>query len=974
MNRVTFQEPTQKLAVMVVLLAAACIATYYFRGVFETGIVVTHFYYFPIVLASFWWKRQGLSVAVFLGAVLLASHIILEVDEEITSDLILAAIFVSVGLVVARVSERIAEKGRKLRESEERYRVLVETSDEPIALKDAMGRYILANQAHGVLYGKRKEEYVGKRPTEIVDSEAMRAAQEVDDRVLHQGKPVEYEESLVAPRGTILLLTRKTPIRNDDGQVVGLLGISRDITERKQAEDTLRESEEKYKLLADNSADIIYTLNIENEEYTYVSPTVEKILGYTPEEALSLKPKDILTPESYKEQLEAMQKELLKGGASTGTLQLEVLHKAGHTIPVEIHASFLLDESGKPTGILGVVRDITERKKAEEALRESEQFSFSLLNNSPNPIVVVNPDTSVRYGNHALEELTGFSSEEIAGRKAPYPWWTEESLSSISEDLREAMQHGAVNLEKLFQKKNGEQFWVEITSRPVVRDGDFIYYLSNWTDITERKKMEDALSHERDLMKRLFEHHPDVVYLKDREAKYLHVSKSFCDLFECAVEDIIGKTDFVLFPEQVAKRTYAEDIHIITTGEPLINKERRARDIWVLTTKMSWLDEKGKVIGLFGISRDITERKQSEDALRENEERYRVLVETSDDAIALKDSKGRWVMVNQAHADIHGKRKEDFAGKMPTEVVDSEAMRAAQEVDDRILHQGKAVEYEESLVAPRGPVLLLTRKTPIRNYDGQVVGLLGISRDITERKQSEKAREALVAELEAKNAELDRFAYSVSHDLKSPLVTINGFLGLLEQDAAAGNAERMRWDMARIAAATDHMRRLLDDLLEVSRIGRFVNPPEEVQLDGLAREVLDIVAGQIAERGVDIRVATGLPVLHGDRVRLRQMLQNLIDNAVKHMGDQPEPQVEIGVRQNGEETVCFVRDNGIGIDPRHHDRIFNLFDKLDQKSEGTGIGLALVKRIVEVHGGRIWVESEGVGHGSTFYFTLPVRA
>jgi PAS domain S-box-containing protein len=233
------------------------------------------------------------------------------------------------------------------------------------------------------------------------------------------------------------------------------------------------------------------------------------------------------------------------------------------------------------------------------------------------------------------------------------------------------------------------------------------------------------------------------------------------------------------------------------------------------------------------------------------------------------------------------------------------------------------------------------------------------------------SRAALIAELEAKNAELERFTYTVSHDLKVPLITIRGFLGFLEQDALAGNIAQVKADMARILSAADKMQQLLDELLELSRIGRLMNPPEEIPLGELAREAVSLAAGRLAGRSVEVNIASDLPIVHGDRPRLRQVLQNLVDNAIKYMGSQPHPCVEIGARRDGEETVFFVRDNGIGIEPRYHDQVFELFAKLDHRSEGTGMGLAIIKRIVEVHGGRIWIESEGAGKGSTFCFTLP---
>ncbi len=248
--------------------------------------------------------------------------------------------------------------------------------------------------------------------------------------------------------------------------------------------------------------------------------------------------------------------------------------------------------------------------------------------------------------------------------------------------------------------------------------------------------------------------------------------------------------------------------------------------------------------------------------------------------------------------------------------------------------------------------------------------LVGLGIDITQRKRIEAEREQLIAKLEAQNAELERFTYTVSHDLKSPLITIKGFVGMMHQDLVRDDSVAVNNDLARIANAADKMDELLKDLLELSRIGRLVNPSEEIPLEELTNEALELAHGQIAKRGVEVEISPNLPAIYGDRRRLLEVLQNLIDNAVKYMGDQPRPRVEIGCRRDGNETVCYVRDNGMGIEPGYQDKVFGLFEQLDQHVEGSGIGLALVKRIIEIHGGRIWVESQGIGHGSTFCFTV----
>jgi ligand-binding sensor domain-containing protein/signal transduction histidine kinase len=247
-----------------------------------------------------------------------------------------------------------------------------------------------------------------------------------------------------------------------------------------------------------------------------------------------------------------------------------------------------------------------------------------------------------------------------------------------------------------------------------------------------------------------------------------------------------------------------------------------------------------------------------------------------------------------------------------------------------------------------------------------------LQKEIDERRRIEAERELFVTELEHKNAELERFNYTVSHDLKSPLVTIKGFLGLLRQDAARGDHERMEADIGRISGAADKMSRLLGDLLELSRVGYLINPRQAVALDELVREAVELVTESLAEHHVEVEIAPDLPVVRGDRVQLLEVFRNLLENAVQFMGNQPAPHIAVGERPGDPAMVCCtVRDNGIGIDPRYNEKVFGLFERLDAKSAGTGIGLALVKRIVELHGGRIWVESEGRERGSTFCFLLP---
>lgn len=264
--------------------------------------------------------------------------------------------------------------------------------------------------------------------------------------------------------------------------------------------------------------------------------------------------------------------------------------------------------------------------------------------------------------------------------------------------------------------------------------------------------------------------------------------------------------------------------------------------------------------------------------------------------------------------------------------------------------------------------------------DRSEIGRLGASFDsmastlekrYREKEAAERELRAMADELRRRGAELEQFTYTVSHDLKSPLVTIKTFLGYLENDLESGDAAYIAKDLDFIRSAADKMGLLLEDLLEMSRIGRVVNEPVEVTFREVADEALKAVAGPVSLRNAEILVADADLTLFGDRPRLVEIWQNLVENAVKYHGSQGRPRIEIGFQSDGYPPVFFVRDNGIGIEPRYAEKVFGLFEKLDRESEGSGLGLALVKRIVEHYDGRVWLESAGEGKGTTFFFTLP---
>ena len=366
------------------------------------------------------------------------------------------------------------------------------------------------------------------------------------------------------------------------------------------------------------------------------------------------------------------------------------------------------------------------------------------------------------------------------------------------------------------------------------------------------------------------------------------------------------------------------------------------------------------------------ERLRVEDALRESEEYYRSFVEKLPVGIyrVTPGAKGRHLIANAAYLRMF---KINSLEELTQHDVASLYVNPSErkEFSDNLLTKGYVERAELHLRRfDDKPIWGAITASAAQGKDGEIF-FDCVMEDITERKQAEAEREIFIKELEDRNAELERFNYTISHELKTPIVTMKGFIGSVGKDLLDGNYERAQKDLLRVSFAVDKMHQTLSGLLELAQIGRVINPPTEIDLNKLVKGVLGIFHEQITTGSTKITILPDLPTVYGDEMRIREVYENLINNAIKHMGDQFSPQIEIGYRKDNDVTILFIKDNGAGIDPRYHIRVFGLFDKLDAKSEGTGVGLTIVKRIVETHGGKIWVESEGLGKGSTFCFTLP---
>ncbi|MCK5581738.1 MAG: PAS domain S-box protein [Candidatus Omnitrophica bacterium] len=367
------------------------------------------------------------------------------------------------------------------------------------------------------------------------------------------------------------------------------------------------------------------------------------------------------------------------------------------------------------------------------------------------------------------------------------------------------------------------------------------------------------------------------------------------------------------------------------------------------------------------------EHRQSVDGLKIAKEFSENLLETADTLIVTLNSEACITMFNKHAEDLTGYKKEDVIGRnwfelfipqTDTQVIPKVFLKALENMSE-------VSRYENSIILKSGKERLLSwRNSVLRDISGNINGLLILGIDVSERKKAEEEREALMCKLKSRNKEIKQFTYAVSHDLKSPLITIQGYLGYLRKDVLEGEAKDFKSDIDYINNAAIKMKNMLDELLRVSRLGYALYEIKKLSLGNIADEAEQNVIGQLSKTDIKIKIAKDLDDVHGDEIKLIELFQNLLENSIKFMGKQERPVVEVGQRKSVNENIYYVKDNGMGIEPQFHEKIFGVFDKLNKKSEGIGMGLTIVKKIVELHEGRIWVESEGSDCGTTFCFTL----
>jgi len=732
--------------------------------------------------------------------------------------------------------------------------------------------------------------------------------------------------------------------------------------------EALKESEEKFRGLVNGMTDAYIVLR--GGRIVFANQRCAEVLGVPIDHFLGQPFPKFLAPESLPLAIELYERSM-RGESLTGEMhEFTLLLENGFRIRVEISYQDIIYD-GKPA-VSHIIRDITERKMAEQALRDSEEMSRGIVESAATGIYIVQ-DEKFQYVSPQIEHISGYTSDELIGT---------DSLMYVHPEDREAARNGAIeNLKGLtisphefrFVRKDGQPVWIleKVASIQYLGEQAAVGTL---LDITENKRAEEALRESEAKYRILVDSAPDAIVLVDLEGRIISCNSATEVFTGYDAEELQGKSFLelsTLEPEDLPRVTkFFEDIMLGRDVEDFEMKSTRkdGSERW-MGVKVRILKSEETITGILVIGRDITEHKLAEEALRASEEKYRELIENINDAYAVV-RRDKLVFLNQRCADIFGYPREELVGQSFFNILAPEAVEQNMRILGASLSGGTIPErYETVLLRMDGtPIDAEIGLRPI-TFEGKSAYSV-IARDITERKRAEEALQQRTEELEHSNWELEQFAYVASHDLQEPLRMVASYVQLLQRrykDKLDADAEEF------IGYAVDgasRMQRMINDLLAYSRVGTRGKDFAPTDCEAVLSQTLTNLEVAIGESDAVV-THDSLPSIMADDMQLGQLFQNLIGNAIKFRDDEP-PRVHVSAEQKGNEWVFSIRDNGIGIAPEFTDRIFDIFQRLHSKNEypGTGIGLAICRRIVERHGGQIWVESQPK-KGSSFYFTIP---
>ncbi len=771
-----------------------------------------------------------------------------------------------------------------------------------------------------------------------------------------------------------------------------------DITEFKQAKKALLREKHFSDTVMNSSPGLLFVFDDKGNIIQW-NRNAEKVTGYSAKEIAKMNILDFVANEDQKTAAEAMQEVLTKGQSS---LEIKILSKAGKKTPFYITG--LRTKFENTTRVVCTGIDITERKQVEEKLRQSEERYHTILETIEDGYYELDLNGNFTFVNNATCGHLGYTKEELIGmnnRAYTSPETAKKIYEIFSAIYKKGKSTNVFDYEAI--RKDGTTITLELSVSLISNaEGKSIGFRGISRDITKRKQAQEALRESEEKYRTILETMQEGYYELDLVGHFTFVNDALCKHLGYSKEELIG-TD----PQQIQNETTAEKIdqvyrEIYRTGKPInaLESEYVRKDgtkgMYELSASLI-RDAQGKPIGFRGISRDVTERKQMEEALRQSEERYRGILENMQEAYYETDLGVHITFVNDALCRHLGYTKEELIGMHYRQLQDERTLKKMYPVYNEVYRTGvslKAVESEYIRKdGTKGTYELSV--SLFRDAQGKPIGFRGVSRDVTERKKAEEQLKRYAAELERSNEEVKNFAYIVSHDLRVPLVNLKGYTSELRSaleviganfDAALphlNDEKRSEVAMALhedvpealefITNSVSRMDSFINAVLILSRLGRQDLKPEPLDMNALVRTIVETMSHQLQERGIEVIVGS-LPQVVADRTSMEQITGNILSNAVKYLDSSRPGRIEVSAQGNGAETTFRIRDNGRGIAQEDMHKVFAPFRRAGkQDTQGEGMGLAYVQTLLRRHGGRISCESE-LGKGTTFSFTISTRS
>ncbi|MRR16253.1 MAG: PAS domain S-box protein [Deltaproteobacteria bacterium] len=761
----------------------------------------------------------------------------------------------------------------------------------------------------------------------------------------------------------------------EDSRRIRIYG--RSITKRKEAEAALLASEERLRYALETSHTGAWELNL-NDHSASRSLEHDRIFGYS-----ELQPrwtyKTFLThvlPEDRTEVDAKFQHSIHTG--EDWNFDCRIRRADGKIRWIWATGNHHRDESGQPQKMTGIVQDITERKEAEEALRESREQYRHLVEGSGSVILRTDQDLRITFMNQYGLEFFGYTAEEIIGLSAlgtivPLADSRGADIAGMLQDLKE---HPENYQTKAHQNlcKDGRLVWMSWTNRPIYDDrGNFKELLAIGNDLS---KLKDAEERYQSLFSAQIEGFCVIEMIFDADCRpvdyrFLEINPAFEK--QTGLHDVLGKTVSELIPDNDA---YWFDIYgkVALTGEPVrFENKVKALDRWYeVFAHRTGNPRDRRVAVLFN---DVTERKKVEQALIESEAKANALIKYAPTGIYEVDLAGsRFLSVNDSLCQVLGYTREELFAIGPAALLDDEArVRFSERVRKQMAGEKIDAEVEYRVRRKDGSFIYGSLNVMPRLGEGHPGSILVIAHDITERKRAEEALREYAANLEAANAELESFSYSVSHDLRAPLRAIDGYSKMILRKQRDHFDEETLRLFNQVREGAKYMGKLIDALLDLSRLSRQDLNAKALDVRRLVESTCQELQSLYPDRTIHFDIKD-MPQGFGDRALVKQVLVNLLANAVKFTMTRDAAVIEAGGYDDEKETVYYVKDNGVGFNMEFHDKLFGVFQRLHDASEyeGTGIGMALAQRIIHRHKGRIWAEGK-VNEGASFYFSLPKK-